>query len=426
MSTPASPPATGPLSPAVIAWYAYDWANSAFPSVILTFVFAAYYSQAVAADPVLGAASWGHALSLAGLGVALLAPLSGAYADRSGHRKPWLGALSLVTVLATAALWTIEPRRDFMIPALVLVAVANIAFELSASLYNSLLPGLAPRDRIGLISGVGWGIGYGGGLVCLIVSLFALVQASPPPFGLDRGAAEHVRATTLLAAGWFALFALPLFFLVPDRGPGTPERIGGWKRLLEVLRRVRREPVLLRFLIANMIYMDGLNTLFAFGGIYAAGTFGMPIEEVLMFGIGLNVTAGLGAVAFAWLDDRIGARRVILISLVGLVALGVAILLVRDKSVFWGLGLTIGIFFGPLQSASRTMMARLVPPEHAAACFGLFAFSGKATAFVGPAVLSAATLFFESQRAGMASIMLFFALGWWLMRGLRIDATARA
>jgi UMF1 family MFS transporter len=303
-----------------------------------------------------------------------------------------------------------------MLPALLLVGLANIGFELSASLYNSLLPGLVARDRLGTASGLGWGIGYFGGLACLVAAL-VVVKADPPPFGLDRAMAEPVRAACLLAAAWFALFAIPLFVMVPDKAPPAAA-LGGWQGLKEVVREIRRRPVLLRFLLANMIYTDGLNTLFAFGGIYAAGSFGMAIEEVLMFGIALNLTAGLGAAAFAWADDRLGTRRVILASLCCLFLLAAGILLVTDKTWFWALGLCLGVFFGPLQSASRTMMARLAPPEHVGAMFGLFAFSGKATAFLGPALLSAVTLAFSSQRAGMASILVFFVVGGLLLRGV--------
>ena len=174
---------------------------------------------------------------------------------------------------------------------------------------------------------------------------------------------------------------------------------------------MRRHRNILLYLIAHMIYTDGLNTLFAFGGIYAAGTFGMSFAEVAMFGIGLNITAGAGAAAFAWVDDWIGSKRTIAIALIGLMVFGAAILLIEGKTEFWVLALFLGLFFGPAQAASRSLMARLAPPEIRAQMFGLYAMSGKATAFIGPFFLGMVTLAFDSQRAGMGTVLIFFAVG---------------
>ena len=189
------------------------------------------------------------------------------------------------------------------------------------------------------------------------------------------------------------------------------------------LRRYRQIAL---FLLARMIYTDGLITLFAFGGIYAAGTFGMSLDEVIQFGIALNVTAGLGAAAFAWADDRFGPRPVILVSLVALTILGTGTLLVESKTWFWILGSALGLFVGPAQAASRSLMARLAPPELETEMFGLYALSGKATAFMGPLVLGIATEIFDSQRAGMATILVFFAVGGVLLTFVRLaDGRAR-
>jgi len=278
-----------------------------------------------------------------------------------------------------------------------------------------MLPDLVPAERVGRVSGWGWGVGYAGGLVCLLLALLLFVQPDTPPFGLDRHLAEHVRITGPLTAVWFAVFAVPLLLWVPDR-PAVAMGIAAAVRsgvgdLFRTLAQARRHANIARFLLAKMIYIDGLNTLFTFGGIYAAGTFGMSLKEVLLFGILLNITAGIGAIGFAWVDDWIGAKPTILISLVAMILLGGAILLVDGKLWFYGLALAIGIFLGPAQAASRSFMARVAPPERRAEFFGLYSFAGKATAFVGPALVGWATYVFDSQRAGMATIVPFFIVG---------------
>ncbi|HTO81528.1 MAG TPA: MFS transporter [Methylomirabilota bacterium] len=400
---------------AVIAWCLYDWANSAFPAIVQTFVFATYFTSAVAATPAIGTALWGQANSIAALAIAILGPVFGAIADQGGARKPWLLALTLLSVVATAALWFVRPNPADALFGLVAMGIATIGFELGTTFYNAMLPDLVPAERVGRVSGWGWGVGYAGGLVCLVLALLLFVQPDPPPFGLDRHLAEHVRITAPLTAVWFAVFSLPLLLWVPDRpavAMGTAAAIrSGVGDLFRTLAQVRRHANIARFLLAKMIYIDGLNTLFTFGGIYAAGTFGMSLKEVLLFGILLNITAGIGAIGFAWVDDWIGAKPTILISLVAMTLLGGAILLVDDKAWFYGLALAIGIFLGPAQAASRSFMARVAPPERRAEFFGLYSFAGKATAFVGPALVGWATYAFDSQRAGMATIVPFFIIG---------------
>lgn len=414
---------------ALWAWAAFDWANSSFPTVITTFVFGAYFTKAVAATPEIGTALWGQAMALTGLLVALASPLLGAIADQGGRRKPWIAAFTLLCILATAGLWFVIPDPSAVPLALGLVVLASIGAELGTVFYNAMLPDLADRAHYGRWSGWGWGIGYAGGLACLTAALFGLVQADPPPFGLDPGQAEPVRATALLVAVWFAIFAIPLFLVTPDR-PATalPWRravAGGLKTLSATLANARRYRTILRFLLARMLFTDGLNTLFAFGGIYAAGTFGMDLPEVIQFGIAMNVTAGLGAAGFGWLDDRIGAKPTIVIALIGLIGFGSALLVVESKLWFWLLGLPLGLFVGPAQSASRSLMAHLAPAEMRTEMFGLFALSGKVTAFLGPAVLGWVTLAADSQRAGMATIIAFLLAGLLLLLPVRVPKSEK-
>ncbi len=407
---------------ALFSWCLFDWANSAFPTVITTFVFATYFTTTVAESTIAGTAAWGHAQSLAALIIALLGPALGAIADRGGRRKPWLLAFTALCVAACVGLWFTQPERGDVIWALTFVVLGTVGFEIGMVFYNALLPEIAAPERLGRLSGWGWGMGYAGGLACLSVALMGFIQTDAPWFGLAAGTAEPVQATTLLVAAWVSLFALPLFLWTPDkpRGERTMEALrNGLVTLVNTLCNIRQYAQTSRFLLARMIYIDGLNTLFAFGGIYAAGTFGMALEEVILFGIAINVTAGIGAACFAWLDDNIGPKRTILIALGGLIGFGGALLLASGKVWFWALALPLGLFVGPAQAASRSFMAHLAPPHMRAEMFGLFAFSGKVTAFLGPLFLAWATLAFDSQRAGMATIIVFLAVGFVLLLPLR-------
>ena len=291
--------------------------------------------------------------------------------------------------------------------------------------YNAYLPDIAPPDKIGRISGYGWGLGYIGGLLCLVIALFAFVQTETPILGFSTENAENVRATNLLVAVWYALFALPIFLFVKDRpAPKLPQgeniiRMAN-RQLVNTINEIRQQyRQILRLLIARLIYNDGLITIFAFGGIYAQGTFGFTTEDVIVFGIALNVAAGLGALAFGFLDDIIGGRATIFISLAGL--FGAALLAVLATSVtwFWVAGILVGILAGPNQAASRSLMGRFVPPAKETEFYGFFAFSGKATSFLGPLLLGQFTLLFASQRVGVATVLLFFIVGGLLM--LRVD-----
>jgi UMF1 family MFS transporter len=411
------------------AWASYDWANSAFPTVVSTFVIAAYFTRGIAPDPVTGQVMWGWMQALVGLAIGLLSPVLGAVADAGGRRRALLLICTLLTALFTAGLWFAEPDAAFALWALLCVALATLCFELGTVFYNAMLPDTTTRERIGRVSGIGWGLGYAGGLACLVLCLVLLVQPDPPILPLDRGAAEHVRATALLVAAWLLCFAWPVLLF----GPREERREGiGWRRaaeegladILRLLRGLPRRPPMFRFLLARLFYTDGLNVLFAFGAIFAAGVFGMGVEEILLFGIALNVTGGLGALAGGWVDERIGAKRTILLSLLALMGIGAAMLLVESKALFWVLGVSLGLFFGPAQAASRSLMAQLAPPGELAAHFGLFALSGRATSFLGPALLALVTDVTDSQRWGMAVVLVLLGGGALILASVRAPRRA--
>jgi MFS transporter, UMF1 family len=407
------------------SWALYDWANSAFSAVIITFVFATYFSQGVAADPVGGTAQWGWAMSASGVAIALISPVLGAIADAGGRRKPWLLAFTAIAVIGCFLLWYARPTPEVALMVLVVAALTNVAFEIAGVFYNAMLPEIVSRDYIGRLSGWAWGLGYAGGLACLILVLYGFVQADEPLLGLDNSEAsmEHVRISGPLVGAWLALFSIPLFLLTPDRPSVRLPKGEAVRRGLSQLRKtfaeIGRYREIARFLIARMIYNDGLNTLFAFGGIYAAGTFGMDMAQVIQFGILLNVTAGIGALAFGWIDDLLGARRTILIGLLGLLVCGTVAVIATSTLTFWVAGGLLGIFVGPTQAASRSLMGRIAPPELRTEMFGLFALSGKITAYLGPFLLGTVTWWTGSQRLGMATVLLFFVVGGLLLWPLK-------
>ncbi|MSO98515.1 MAG: MFS transporter [Rhodospirillaceae bacterium] len=407
----------------ILGWCLFDFANSAYVTVIVTFVFAAYFTQSVATTPEEGTAWWGTAQSISAILIALLSPVVGAIADFSGRRKIWVLVWSVVTLIATSLLWFAEPKSAHVFWILAGVVIANIGFEVGQVFYNALLPSVASPEKLGRVSGWAWGCGYGGGLLCLLLCLVVFVQAEPAPFGLDKATAEHVRATVLVVTVWFGIFSLPFFMWVRDDAtnnkPIAVAIASGLSQLRDTLAKARNYPDIVRFLIARTLYNDGVNTIFAFGGIFAAGTFGMTLAEVIQLGIALNVTAGLGAAVCGWIDDKFGSKQTISWSVIAVIVFGTLVLSAPDKFLFWTWALCVSTFFGPVQAASRTMMARLAPPEIRNEMFGLFALSGKAVAFLGPLAVGWATAATGSQRWGLATVMVFLAGGWWLLQGVK-------
>lgn len=409
----------------LLSWCLYDWANSGFPTVIVTYVFSAYFAKVVAGDEVQGTAAWAYAISLSGLAIALASPVLGAIADQTGRRKPWVGAFSVLCIAGSGALWWVVPGQGLAAFALFMVAMANFAFEMGIVYYNAMLPSLVRPQFLGRLSGWGWGVGYLGGLACLGLAL-ALVTPKPPPFGLDPATFEPVRATAVLAAVWFAVFSLPFFLLVPDApatgvAPGAAVR-RGLRALWATIKQVRHYKQVALYLVAHMVYADGLNTLFALGGVYLAVTFNMSFDEILIFGICMNVAAALGAFVFGWVDDRIGPKRTILIALACMFVIGLGLVIAETRSLLWALALPLGLFFGPAQAASRSLMARLAPKHLVAEFFGLYALSGKATAFVGPALFGLVTGATGNQRWGMSTILIFIVVGALLLIPVREPA----
>lgn len=408
----------------VFGWAMYDFANSAFTTLVVTFVYSTFFTGYMVLSPdatgslvpdgEAGTVLWSRAVTITAILVAILSPFMGALADRGGIRKRLLLTTTALCVVGSIGMFFAEPGQALQ--ALAFFVLANVAFEMGMVFYNAYLPDITPQKSIGKVSGYGWALGYVGGLLCLVVALFGMVQVDVPPFGLDKASGEHVRATNLLVAGWFAVFSIPAFLFLKevhvDNRPSLRKLMkSSFGQLAETAKEIRRYKEIVRLLVARLFYNDGLVTLIAFGGIYAQGTLGFSLEEVLMFGIVLNVMAGLGAFVLGFLDDKIGGRRVIFLSLGLLIAASVLAVVTTDKTMFWVSGLLVGLAIGPNQASSRSLLGRFVPDDKEAEFYGFFAFSGKATAFIGPFMLGVLTDIFNTQRAGVSIVIVLFVIG---------------
>lgn len=435
-------------------WAMFDWANQPLFTLISTFIFAPYFASTVVGNPVEGQTLWGYAISLAGLMVALLSPILGAIADQTGPRKPWIAAFQVICIVASALLWFAVPNAPTATLLLVMLAVValTVGAECSIVFNNAMLPSLVARNRIGRLSGSAWALGYLGGLVTLGVILGGFSLPEEPLFGLDKSAHEHARIVGPFTAVWILLFIAPLFLFTPDAPRRTRDydeaMRKGLKALVATLRELRHYRNILIFLLGRMASYDGLNALFAFGGIYAAGIFGWSITELGLFGILLNVIAAIGAFLGGRADDRFGSKITIQVATVGLMVAAFGIVSMTQDSVLFGIavdgpkpddglfastaerifllfGVIIGACGGPMQAASRTMMARLSPAEMIGEFYGLHALSGKATAFLAPAVIAALTQLSESQRVGIASILVFLGVGFALTMLVREEQATK-
>jgi UMF1 family MFS transporter len=406
----------------VLAWSFYDFANSAFTTLVVTFIYSSWFTHELAPDVVSGTAMWSRGVALTGIIVALLSPVLGAIADRHACRKLLLAASTVLCVVCTAALYLPTPGQ--VAAALTLFVLANIGFELGTVFYNAFLPEIAPPDRIGRVSGYGWALGYVGGLLCMGVAMVGLVDNETPWLGFSLEAGENIRAANLLVAAWFALFSLPLFLRLrePRAATASVTAGGSLRQLWATLTRIREYRQISRLLLARLIYNDGLVTVFAFGGIYAMGTLGFTFRDLMVFGVSTSVAAGIGAFLGGYLDDWLGGKRAVLLSLGGMVLASLAAVSTPDTRVFWGASLCISALAGPAQAASRSLLGRFVPRQMENEIYGFYAFSGKATAFAGPFLLGLLTEAFASQRAGISVVVGFLFVGALLLT--RVDEAA--
>ncbi len=432
----------------VRAWALWDWGSAAFNAVVTTFVFSTYLASQLFIDPAIVEAAAGNdndpalqaalaanttviswALTIAGVLIALLAPVLGQRSDGSGKRKLWLAINTGLVVLAMAAMFFVEPVPAYIYLGAALLAAGNLFFEFASVNYNAMLVQVSTPSTVGRVSGFGWGMGYVGGIVLLVVLLVLFIQNFGSesgngllnlPFGGDGGALD-VRFAILASAVWFAVFAIPVLRRVPEIPARERENrvsfFGSYRQLWATVRRlVQKNPNVLLFLLASAIFRDGLAAVFTFGAIIAAVVFGFSSSEVLYFAVAANVGAGIGTFIGGWLDDRLGAKNVIMGSLVGLILAGSAVLLIGDsKTGFWIAGLFLTLFVGPVQAASRSFLARITPPGREGEIFGLYATTGRAVSFLAPGLFSIIVGLTADTRFGIIGIVLVLLGGLALM-----------
>jgi MFS transporter, UMF1 family len=395
----------------VTSWAFYDFASNAFNTLIVTFIFSRYFAQVVAPDPDLGTIWWSRAVNISAILVAVAMPVMGAIADFSGRKKQFLLVTTLGTVIATCGLFFVGP--GMLLEAMLIFIAANVLFEAANVFYNGFLPELTPTRRMGRVSGFGWTLGYAGGLLCLILAL-GLVEWLP-----EEGF-FNVRATTLLVAVWYLAFSIPLFLFVRERQKRRSASLGvyaqaGFRRVARTVRQLRTYREVAKLLLARLVYNDGLVVIFSFAAIYVGVVFGLDTGEIIVMGIALNVAAGIGAFAFGFVNDRIGAKRTIAITLVVLSFATVLGATAPNMTVFWVAAILVGLMVGPNQSASRAMLATFTPDRKQGEFFGFFAFSGKLASVAGPLVYGEVLRATGSQRIAMASILGFFVVGFVLL-----------
>ena len=447
----AVPATSGVGSPRarVLSWALWDWASAAFNAVITTFVFTVYLTSDAFGPNATTSLSW--TIGAAGAIVAIFAPVSGQRADRGGTRVRWLRINTVVVTLAAAALFLVKPSEDYLWLGLLLLGVGNIAFELASVNYNAMLADVATKDNVGRVSGFGWGLGYVGGIVLLLIVYFGFVAPEVGLFGVTGQDGLDVRAAMLVCALWTAVFSAPLLLTARDdvSRRGLVKRQNLFASYREVFRSIRdlwrRDRRTVKFLLASAVFRDGLAGVFTFGGVIAAGTFGFSGGDVIIFGIVANLVAGVATIASGRLDDGVGPRLVILVSLCIMITSGLMIFLFHTGgvAVFWVFGLLLASCVGPVQSASRTFLARLIPPGLEGEVFGLYATTGRAVSFLAPWLFGLAIVVgqaviggtpMQAQYWGILGIILVLALGLALMvpvgrgpadKGAPRDADAR-
>jgi MFS transporter, UMF1 family len=432
----------------VWAWALWDWATQPFASVITTFVFTVYVTSSIflpdgirelsAGDPTYDRAmsilsrDLGYAIALAGLLVALLAPVFGQRSDRLGRRKLWLGINTGLIVIVQALMFFVEAAPSFFWLGVTLVAAGNVFADIANVNYNAMLVQVANPRTVGKVSGLGWGLGYMGGIIALLVSYFGFIEGDILGIGSDNGL--DIRSIAVFCAVWTIIFSLPILIFVPEIPKSTTEKkvnfLASYRILASDVKKLSREsPTTFWFLISSAVFRDGLAGVFTFGGVIAAVTFGFSPADVLIFGIAANLGGGVSTMIAGPLDDRFGPKRVIIFSLVGLLVAGMSLFFLRDAGTipFWIAGMFLSLFTGPVQAASRSFLARVTPAGQEGQIFGLYATTGRAVSFITPTLWSLAIAIGGAQYWGILGIMLVLLVGLILMMFVKMpQAPVRA
>ena len=377
----------------------YDFANSAFTTIIITFIFSTYFAKQIAPNPVLGQSYWGWTIGITGVVVALIGPLLGTIADKKNYSEFFIKIFTIICISLTCLLWFSKPSEKYLIYTLFIVGLANIFYELSLIFYNSTLKKISENNNLGKSSGFSFALGYIGGIIVLIICITIFIDNDSLPFGLSKENSENVRATSILVAFWYLIFSMPfLFNLKKTNKNEIEEKINYTKNFKELIWDKGLNNIG-KFLLARMLYADGLNAIIIMGGIFAVGVFS------------LNITAFIGAIVGGYANDRFSSKSVIIFSLIGLILSSSIILFLKSKIIFLFFASINGFFIGPVQSASRVFMTKSIDENNQASGFGLFALSGKLTSFIGPLLVSTITYISNSQKIGFSSAIALLLIG---------------
>ncbi len=423
---------TAPLQPArpvhprvVRAWGLWDFGEQAFHTVILTFVFSVYLVEGVAADKTHGAQVFSAAQTWAGIVMALLAPALGSWGDRVRSSRLMLTVTTVGAIITIALLWFTKPQDSYLMYGAVIIAVAGLFAELAGVFYNAILLKISTPATYGRISGFAWGMGYIGGVLVLIITLFGFVLDGGM-LGLPTGEGENFRAIALLCAGWFTIFGLPLLILAPKDEPREGDKFNLAMAYRELFKRIghmwSQDRPLLHFYAASAIYRDGLSAVFALAGVLAASAYGFSSEQVIYFGLAANLVAGVSTWLAGRADDAFGPKAVIVTALGAMIFFGVIIIFSGAQLTFWVCGMAIAALVGPVQSASRSALAHMSSPEQAGENFGLYATSGRAISFLAPGLYALMITLTGNARLGIIGIVAVLLAGLLLFIPLKLPA----
>ena len=389
----------------------YDFANSAFTTIIITFIFSTYFAKQIAPNPVLGQSYWGWTIGFTGLLVALIGPLIGSFADKKNCTEFFIKLFTIICIILTSFLWFSKPSEKYLLYTLIIVALANFFYELSLIFYNSILKRISNSNNLGKSSGYSFALGYIGGILILIVCIKIFIDNDVLPFGLSKENSENIRATSIVVALWYLIFSIPFLFSLKreiknkiDRSSNSIKKIKNliWNKGLNNLGK---------FLLARMLYADGLNAIIIMGGIFAVGVFNLEIKDLLVLSVLMNITAFIGAIIGGYANDKFSSKSVIIFSLLGLIFSSAIILFIKTKIFFLIFASINGFFIGPIQSASRVFITKSIDKNNQASGFGLFALSGKLTSFIGPLLVSTLTYISNSQRIGFSAAIILLLIG---------------
>lgn len=371
------------------AWALWDWAEQPYPTIMQTFIFPVYLAGAVAGADVQADAQLGVATAIAGVILALIAPVLGRRSDDTGRRKFWLMFNTYLLVGIMIASFFVRPAPEYFLIGLVLYGAGSVIQESALINYYAMLKSVTTEKNIGRVSGYAWGLGYAGGIVLLAISLAGFIMAEVPWFGISTDDSIHIRAVFLFSAAWTLVFSIPLMIRVPEiaKNPNARKEtiLQSYQSIWAQLKSLRAQaPETLKFLISSAIYRDGLAGVFTFGAVLGSLAFGFTQTEIIIFGIAANIVSGIGAVIGGRLDDIFGSRSIIIASLVGLIISGSAVFFFYDYGVitYWIGGLALCLFVGPAQASSRTFVSRFTPAGREGEVFGLYQFTGRAVSFM--------------------------------------------